>query len=398
MAPDPRPSRLTPGELARGVAVGVVAGWGATLLIGLDDPDGLRVRHFIFGSLVGALVYLFSRGLYVLFAGVLDRLDGWRKTLILAGLFFTAGCAAFLLVDLGFQLALVGRARLPGVIARPVAVIGIVAIAVGLSIYSYEVVRERLRASVSRLKEAEFAEKELELARGLQKRLLPPAEVEGEGYRVAARNLPARVVAGDFYDVFRLADGALGVVVADVAGKGMAAALVMASVKAVLPLVAAERSAAGTLAALNAKLAAELSPREFVALAYVRFDPRTGAVRLANAGLPDPYLLRRGAAAEPVAVPGPRLPLGVRREVHYQEAGLTLAPGERLLLATDGLAEAPRADGEPLGYPALAELLAGRGGAPAEPAAWLDDLLARVEAATRAEREDDWTALVLERT
>src|SRR5262249_21191010 len=112
-------------------------------------------------------------------------------------------------------------------------------------------------------------------------------------------------------------------------------------------------------------------------------------------GLPDPYLVRRGA--DPVALPvdGPRLPLGVRREVEYHELELAVGPGERLLLLTDGLAEAPVGAGEPLGYAAFAAPLRVEPWA-AQPLAWLDGLLARLRGATAPALADDWTALVLE--
>ena len=70
-----------------------------------------------------------------------------------------------------------------------------------------------------------------------EKRLLPPQRIEGQGFSIAARNFPAHMVAGDFYDVVKLDDGSVAVIVADVAGKGMGASLIMASVKAVLPFV-----------------------------------------------------------------------------------------------------------------------------------------------------------------
>jgi Stage II sporulation protein E (SpoIIE) len=278
---------------------------------------------------------------------------------------------------------------------------GGLAVAIGFTFYGFGVIRSRLEQSVARLKEIEFAEKELQMARELQSRLLPPPEIAGDGYRIAARNLPAHLVAGDFYDSFLLPDGAVGVVVGDVAGKGMAAALVMASVKAMLPLVAAERSAAETLRELNRRLAAELRGREFVALAFARLDAGSGAVELANAGLPDPYLLVRGQAPVAQIVPGPRLPLGVRREIEYRSLTLRLAAGDRLLLLTDGLAEAPvAAAGEPLGYAALGALVGAAptaaGGGGGAPLAWIDALIERVRQATQPVLEDDWTALLLE--
>ena len=179
----------------------------------------------------------------------------------------------------------------------------------------------------------------------------------------------------------------------DVSGKGIGASLIMASVKAVLPLIAEGRRVAATLSELNRRLAGELASREFVALAFARFEPDTGALELANAGLPDPYLLRPGEAAAPLVVPGPRLPLGARLDVVYESLATTLAPSERLLLLTDGLPEAPAASGDPIGYEVLARLLPSDARTPGE---LLDRLFASVREASRPVLEDDWTALVLE--
>ena len=213
-----------------------------------------------------------------------------------------------------------------------------------------------LRALVAR-REQELAENELELARSIQRRLLPPAEFGGNGFRVSARNLPARFVAGDFYDVFELAGGKIGLVVADVAGKGIGASLITASVKAMTPLIAERHSVTETLERLNRKLCVDLTSREFVALSLALFDPRAGTIELANSGLPDPYLMRPGYEPEMIDVPGPRLPLGIRPDIRYQSRTLRLGAGERLLLLTDGLPEARTAAGEPLGYDRLTSLL-----------------------------------------
>jgi serine phosphatase RsbU (regulator of sigma subunit) len=257
----------------------------------------------------------------------------------------------------------------------------------------------RVRAQEAELKavraerEQELAERELELARSIQRRLLPPSEIEGTGFRVAARNLPAQYVAGDFYDVFQLPDGSLALVVADVAGKGMGASLIMASVKAMLPLIAAERSVTETLRTLNTKLVDELAQREFVALALVRFDPDRRQVEIANAGLPDPYHLADGAHPLAIEIPGPRLPLGVRPQVPYESVSIPLPVDERLLLLTDGLPEATTEADEPLGYEALAELLDHRA---TSPVAWIDRLLERLAEVTSPGQQDDITALLLE--
>jgi serine phosphatase RsbU (regulator of sigma subunit) len=130
-----------------------------------------------------------------------------------------------------------------------------------------------------------------------------------------------------------------------------------------------------------------------VALCYGRYDPAEGTLEVSNAGLPDPYLLRQGADPLPLSVPGPRLPLGLRRGVAYESLAVKLSVGDRVLFLTDGLPEAPTSGGEPLGYEALGHLLPADGDAPGRS---LDDLLDRVRRATSETLEDDWTVLLLE--
>jgi serine phosphatase RsbU (regulator of sigma subunit) len=385
-------------EQLRHLVLPAAIGFGVGCLVSLADRPGTRWISILYGVFVGLGISLISRGLAPLLHIRIEALTGGRRAAAYAALFSLSGALAWILAGLllnalfGLHILVFSRINLVSI-----GITVALALAIGPAFVSFERMQERLAESVARLKEVEFAERELELARDLQSRLLPPPEIAGKGYRVAARNLAARVVAGDFYDVFRLTDGAVGLTVADVAGKGMAASLIMASAKARLPLLAADRSAEETLRELNRTLAAELSPREFVALAFVRYDPEQGTATLVNAGLPDPYLLRTGEPPLALAVPGPRLPLGVRREVSYESLEIPLQPGDRLLMLTDGLAEAPTSNGEPLGYPALTSLLAA-GPDAGTPLAWIDALLDRVRTTTRPVLEDDWTALLLERT
>ena len=240
---------------------------------------------------------------------------------------------------------------------------------------------------------------ELESAREAQSRLLPPPRLEGEGWRAEVRSCPAGALSGDFYDLFRHADGGLGVVVADVAGKGLAAGVLMAAAKSMLPFVVPRLGPAAALRELNRRLRPLLGRREFIAMACARLSPGGTALELANAGLPDPYLIRAGVPT-PLAPPGPRLPLGLRRELRYEAVAHELEPGDRLLFTSDGLAEATDERGDPLGYEALARLLSDLsrdGGGPAEPGPWLDELLTRVREVSSPLPEDDWTALLVER-
>ena len=368
-----------------GVVVALLAQFGA---------GDLRLFDLLLSGLASVLVFLIICGLLTFVLHRIFVLTGLCRAVTLAGVFLFAGALAWLVVQA--LLVVLGRSQIPtwNQITTGIAISGLLSILFGSGFYLYEVMRQRMLDGASRLKEAEFAEKELALARSIQERLLPPTELSGEGYRIAARHLAARFVAGDFFDVFSLPDGALALVVADVAGKGVGASLVMASVKAMLPLLAANRTVEETLVALNEKLCDELDSRQFVALAYARYEPAGGELLLANAGFPDPYLLRRDAKPEPLTVGGQRMPLGLRRDQSYVATQATLSAGDGLLLFSDGLPEAPDPDGEPLGYEALAELLSPL---ESEPGMWLDELFARVRRVTVPELADDWTALLLER-
>jgi sigma-B regulation protein RsbU (phosphoserine phosphatase) len=259
---------------------------------------------------------------------------------------------------------------------------------------------DRTELALSLLKR-ELLTEELRAAREIQGRLLPPASIRGDSWVLEGRSFPCGSLAGDFYDLVEHADGRLDVVVADVAGKGLGAGLIMASAKALVPLVAAAESPAEALERLNERLLPLLGQREFVALAYARLDPRRGTLTIANAGLPDPYLLRVTGDVEMCDCPGDRLPLGVRADVSYSNAPCTLGPNDRLLILTDGIPETIDVTGNPFGYDGLLQLLESMNHPAADrqpqaPDRWLDRFLERVGHRTGSLPDDDWTALLLE--
>ncbi len=254
--------------------------------------------------------------------------------------------------------------------------------------------RDNLELGLRALAAEHESQRERSLAHDLQRRLLPPAQLDGEGYRLGACCEPAHHVGGDFYDFFRTAHGDLGLVVGDVAGKGMAASLLMASIKAQTRFFVAAQPLGDALRTLNRRLGEELRPREFVALALARYDHRSGRLELANCGLPDPYLLRPGSPPRPLVVPGSRLPLGLRLPTNNQTLEVQLEPGDRLLLLTDGLPESADTDGELLGYDQLERMLDTTDSGDT-PLFALEALIATLR--RRGEPQDDLTALLLER-
>ncbi len=389
--------------ISMGIGLVVVA------LIGLADPRMYSPHQFVFGALFGLSIALGCGAAETL---LLKLNDGRMLPLPLRIVgYFVGGALGHFVMYAVTAIGFDDSWEVSDLLLRTL-LFGSFAALVGVVFYAFEKLNRRLRHREAALREKEvaeaLAEKELDIARSIQQRLLPPPEAEGSGYSLAARNVAAKVVGGDFYDVVPEGDRSLCVVVGDVAGKGVGASLIMASVKAMLPLVAADRPVEEILQVLNQKLFADLDRREFVALAIARIDLRRGTVQVANAGLPDPLLLTPGddvsaASASPVSVDGERMPLGAREATRYGHVEIELQPGQRLLLYTDGLPEAQIGDGPEgeLGYDGFADLVvrlqppAREGGDTPALTAWLDALLTDLEGT--AGTQDDQTLLVVER-
>ena len=364
------------------IAIGVILAIAAS--VGAGQP--MSIEFLASGGFIGLCIYITNYLLHCTVSPYFARVAPSRRGTVRVGVSVVAGVVGW---EIGYSILVfveTGRVVFPWV-SGGMRWLLVVTIAITILVASlaqgYHQLRERLRQTIG-------AEKELQVARAIQSRLLPPPRVEGNGYVITARNVAATFVAGDFYDILQHDDGSVGIVIADVSGKGVGASLIMASVKAVLPYVASE-SVEQTLHALNERLVGQLERREFVALAYARFNPSTGTLRLGNAGMPDPYLI--SGSITPIVVGGERLPLGVKRDVSYESVELQLRSGDRFFLLSDGIPEAPRPNGEQFGYDALRETLArvtpGEG--------WIDNMLERVRAQV-VSVDDDWTAVVLERS
>ena len=369
--------------------VAVTVGLAITGIFALGH-EGDTGHILITGAAAGFAIYLSIKALSLLFERPIDRLPYRYRSLGHGVLFIAGGLIGWMLGVVAVTTLIYNRPIAQSVrIARSESLFLIVTVSivvvVGMLMRTWSIMKRRLEETMG-------AEKELELARTIQTRLLPPQETSGAGFAVAARNLAARYVAGDLYDVINLPDGSVVIAVADVAGKGVGASLIMASVKAALPFVA-ERRLEDAMAALNEKLVNELAPREFVALTLARYYPGARELHVANAGCPDPYRLS-SSGVEALQVPGLRLPLGIRRSVRYETLVTTVRDGDRFLFLSDGIPEAPTIAGEPLGYDNLAGML--RSASARHGGAWLDDFLAVVRRSVAEPIEDDWTAVLLQ--
>jgi len=251
------------------------------------------------------------------------------------------------------------------------------------------------RFRVAEARERERIEQELQVARRIQQALLPEATPTLDGWEVAAYYQPAREVGGDFYDFLELPDGRLGLVIGDATGKGMPAALVMATTRGMLRAVAQPLDSPGeVLKRVNDALFPDIPPNMFVTCLYAILDSESGRLVYANAGHDLPYLRHHGEGAHELRATG--MPLGLMNEMSYEEKEAVLREGDSVLYYSDGLVEAHDPEGEMFGLPCLRALVAEHG----EERSLGDFLLKELYSFTGEgwEQEDDITLLTLKRS
>jgi serine phosphatase RsbU (regulator of sigma subunit)/anti-sigma regulatory factor (Ser/Thr protein kinase) len=242
-------------------------------------------------------------------------------------------------------------------------------------------------------RQRERIEQELRVARAIQETLLPRHLPDLPGWAVAAYWQPARAVGGDFYDFIGLPDGKLGIVIGDVTDKGVPAALVMASTRSILRGTAEHYTAPGqVLERVNNLLYPDMPPKMFVTCLYAIFEPATGRFWFANAGHNLPIQANHQGSTDLWAR---GMPLGLMPDMRYEEAETTLAPGDSILLYSDGLVEAHNPLREMFGFPRLRQFLAEHAQATAKIDALKLALAAFVGPAW--EQEDDVTLVLIER-
>jgi len=207
--------------------------------------------------------------------------------------------------------------------------------------------------------EQDRLQNDMKIAEQIQSASLPSDIPSIQNLRVECRSIACRYVAGDVVDITRLPDGRLAVLVADVSGKGVPAALFGAKFSTDLEYLAqADLEGGPLMGRLNAIVSRRSKQGIFITAVYAVIDPASGAVEFVNAGHLPPVIVgpRPGACRLAGAPESP--PLGVMEDINYKSTRLALAPGERIIFMTDGVYDAKSPDGGRLGQEKVLEVLA----------------------------------------
>jgi len=249
---------------------------------------------------------------------------------------------------------LVSLAR-PGTIALVILVNALLAVATGIALYTYDSMRHQIVQSFQLQRDKDAIERQLQLALEVQKELFPKTIPRVAGLQLAGVCLPAIGVGGDYYDFLPLGEDRVGLVVADVSGKGIPAALLMAGLQAsVRGLVLPSLPAAEVNRRLNEVIYRSTSPSRYATLFFGVYDGRERTLTYSNAGHNPPILICENG---PKRLDSGGIPLGVLGDVSYDQDKHSVAPGDILALYTDGVTESVDRSGREFGEDRLIDLL-----------------------------------------
>jgi phosphoserine phosphatase RsbU/P len=214
------------------------------------------------------------------------------------------------------------------------------------------------RARLTReLLERRRLEKELAIAREIQLSFLPKAAPDIVGYELAGTSMPHDEVGGDYYDFIRVTDHRVGLAIADVSGKGIPAALIMAGFRmSLLAEIRNEFAIRAVMRKVNSLVYESTDPDRFVTAFYGVLDTKNNVLIFSNAGHNPPILLRRDGTLETLDDGG--VALGVLAEARYEERPVALRPGDVLVMYTDGVSEAESVSGEHFGTQRIEQTMA----------------------------------------
>jgi sigma-B regulation protein RsbU (phosphoserine phosphatase) len=378
------------GPMVGGLIGGPLVGLGAGLIGGVH-------RYFLGGftcvscslstviaGLLGGAIYRLKRGDFVLV---------WQAVLF----------AVFMeLLHMGLTL----------LIARPYEqALGVVkevilpmtgANALGMAIFAFiirNLITERRTAAEreSYRRELERTEYEMETARGIQQSFLPESPPRIEGFELAALNLPARQVGGDFYDFIPVSEDKWGIIIADVSGKGVPAALFMALSRTLVRAnVADNPTASQAMQKANHLISQEAKMGMFVTLFYAVLDPEKRRLQYVNAGHNPPFAVKK-SSGDVILLRASGIAMGVIDDVSLEEKEIGLDSNDIVVFYTDGITEAINRAGEQFGEKRLIETINRNSDLPVK------DLIGRVKDevfnfAQDQPQFDDFTLVILKAT
>ncbi|MDX1708432.1 MAG: SpoIIE family protein phosphatase, partial [Desulfobacterales bacterium] len=239
-------------------------------------------------------------------------------------------------------------------------------------------------------------ERDLSVARDVQMSMLPTACPQIKGFQIAASSTPAREVGGDFYDFMAMGQDNTGVIIGDVTGKSVSGALVMSASRSVFRILSEEQlSLRESMLRANQRLKKDVKSGMFVALLFAVINSTERKLTLCNAGQTQPiYFCAATGETKLLKSEGDTFPLGIMADADYRETDLQLAPGDRLLLYTDGVVEAMNDKGEIFGFQRLMDVVQEASSMDAD--SLLKNVLEKVQAfAGKAAQHDDLTVITI---
>lgn len=236
---------------------------------------------------------------------------------------------------------------------------------------SFNTMTAKIRQLIGEVKKKEKLEAEMEIGREVQSSLFPKCAPEIKTLEMTALCIPGRIVSGDYYDYLRLDERWTAIALGDVSGKGVSAALLMASLQSALHAQLKFSDACSWPGFSTAKLMAQISqqlyentpPEKYATFFCSVYDDETGRLRYTNAGHLNPILVRDGKT---MALEGGGMVAGLLPDVSYEEQEVQLQTGDLVAIFTDGISEAMDARQEEFGAARLAELLPTQSGKPLE--------------------------------
>ncbi len=347
-ASGPRAWRFVIGWAAGWAVVGTTVAAGIVFALSAKDVRPLALTSVLFAEVVGFTALLSARLAFPLYVRLpLPVRLALQVLTLFAGTIL--GSAAILATQ---PLYLLANLRLMAMI---VLINAVLAVLVGLALHTYDAMRRQLELAFEMQRQKEALEREVSIAREVQRELLPRRFPDVEGLELAGVCIPAVGVGGDYFDFLVLPDDRVGLVIADVSGKGIPAALLMAGLQAsVRSLARPGAHPCDINRALNEMLYRNSSAARYATLFFALYDPRGRELVYSNAGHHPPLHL----AADGIArLSSGGIPIGLFPEADYGEGRRRLDSGDLLVLFTDGVIEAPDPQDREFGGERLVRLL-----------------------------------------